>query len=88
MIRLKTSAQIQAMKEAGRITGEALALAGEHVKAGISTKYLDDIVRHHIEKRGAKPSFLGYGGCPGSACIKAPRPSRWRRVNPYSELGE
>ena len=69
MIRLKTSAQIQAMKEAGRITGEALALAGEHVKAGVSTKYLDDIVRHHIEKQGAKPSFLGYGGFPGSACI-------------------
>ena len=69
MIRLKTSAQIKAMKEAGRITGEALALAGEHVKAGVSTKYLDDIVRHHIEKQGAKPSFLGYGGFPGSACI-------------------
>ncbi len=69
MIRLKTSAQIRAMQEAGRITGEALALAGEHVKAGVSTKYLDDIVRHHIEKRGAKPSFLGYGGFPGSACI-------------------
>ena len=69
MIRLKTSAQIQAMREAGRITGEALALAGEHVKPGVSTKYLDDIVRHHIEKKGAKPSFLGYGGFPGSACI-------------------
>jgi methionyl aminopeptidase len=30
---------------------------------------LDDIIRHHIEKSGARPSFLGYGGFPGSACI-------------------
>jgi len=57
------------MKEAGRITGEALIIAGEHVKEGITTKHLDDIVRHHIEKQGAKPTFLGYGGFPGSACI-------------------
>ena len=26
-------------------------------------------MREHIEKAGAKPSFLGYGGFPGSACI-------------------
>ena len=57
------------MKEAGRITGEALCLAGEAVKEGVTTKHLDDIIRHHIERSGAKPSFLGYGGFPGSACI-------------------
>ena len=57
------------MKVAGRITGEALALAGEMVKPGVTTKQLDDKIRHHIEKCGARPSFLGYGGFPGSACI-------------------
>ena len=57
------------MKIAGRITGEALVLAGEAVRPGVSTKHLDDIIRHHIEKCGARPSFLGYGGFPGSACI-------------------
>jgi len=35
----------------------------------VTTKYIDDIVRNHIEKCGARPSFLGYGGFPGSACI-------------------
>ena len=69
MIRLKTSAQILAMKEAGRITGEALALAREAVKPGVSTKEIDTLIRHHIERSGAKPSFLGYGGFPASACI-------------------
>lgn len=57
------------MKQAGRITGEALMLAGEAVKPGITTKHLDDIIRHYIEKCGARPSFLGYGGFPASACI-------------------
>ena len=39
------------------------------VKPGVSTKQVDDKIRHYIEKCGAKPSFLGYGGFPGSACI-------------------
>lgn len=69
MIFVKNSEQLKLMKIAGRITGEALALAGEAVKEGVSTKFLDDKIRHYIEKCGAKPSFLGYGGFPGSACI-------------------
>ena len=69
MIQLKNSAQISTMMEAGRITGEALLLAREHVREGVSTKELDTIIRTHIEKSGAKPSFLGYNGFPASACI-------------------
>lgn len=69
MIQLKNAEQISAMQKAGRITAEALVLAGEAVKPGITTKHLDDIIRHHIEKSGARPSFLGYGGFPASACI-------------------
>lgn len=69
MIQLKNKSQIAIMREAGRITGEALALAGEAVKPGITTKMLDDLIRQHIERSGAKPSFLGYGGFPASACI-------------------
>ena len=57
------------MRVAGRITAEAIYLGGEAVKDGVSTKHIDDIIRHHIEKCGAVPSFLGYGGFPGSACI-------------------
>ncbi len=69
MIQIKNATQIQAMKKAGRITGEALLAAREHVKPGVSTKYLDDVIRSYIERAGAKPSFLGYAGFPGSACI-------------------
>ena len=69
MIVLKNASQISDMREAGKITGEALALAGEAVCPGITTYELDLMIRKCIEKHGAKPSFLGYGGFPGSACI-------------------
>ena len=69
MIQLKNPLQIKEMKEAGRITGEALILARESIREGISTYELDKIIKNHIEKSGAKPSFLGYHGFPGSACI-------------------
>lgn len=57
------------MKEAGRITGEALLVAEECIREGVSTKEIDQKIREYIEKCGAKPSFLGYGGFPASACI-------------------
>ncbi len=69
MIFIKNPEQIKKMQRAGRITGEALALAGEAVREGVTTAALDKIIRSYIEKCGAKPSFLGYGGFPGSACI-------------------
>ena len=69
MISVKNSDQIKLMKEAGRITGEAILLAAEAIRPGVTTKQLDTIIRRHIESQGARPSFLGYGGFPGSACI-------------------
>ena len=57
------------MKEAGRITAEALLVAKDVIRPGISTKEVDTKIRHYIEKCGAIPSFLGYGGFKGSACI-------------------
>ena len=52
-----------------RISAEALRVAGEAVKPGVTTYEIDNIVRSYIEKQGAVPSFLGYGGFPASACI-------------------
>lgn len=69
MIVLRNSEQISAMREAGKITGEALRLGGEAVKPGVSTGHIDALIRHYIEKCGAAPSFLGYAGFPASACI-------------------
>lgn len=69
MIVLKTSRELAAMRVAGRISANALKLAGQAVEPGVSTWEIDRIARRYIESEGAKPSFLGYGGFPASACI-------------------
>lgn len=57
------------MRRAGRITAAARQLAGKMVLPGVTTREIDSAVRKFIESQGARPSFLGYGGFPGSACI-------------------
>ena len=69
MIQVKNAAQIAMMRDAGKITGEALQMAGEMVRVGITTKEIDTAIRSYITKCGATPSFLNYGGFPASACI-------------------
>lgn len=69
MVVVKTAREISLMKDACRISANALRLAGEYVKPGVTTWEIDRKVREYIEKQGAAPSFLGYGGFPASACI-------------------
>ena len=69
MIIIKNSEQLTLMKKAGRITAEALLLARDIIRPGISTKEIDSKMHAFILKSGATPSFLGYGGFPGCACI-------------------
>ena len=69
MVTIKTARELSKMKDACRISAEALRVAGEAVKPGVTTYEIDTIVRNYIEKQGATPSFLGYGGFPASACI-------------------
>lgn len=69
MVILKTARELTAMRNAGRISSRALREAGKAVEPGVSTLEIDTIIREYIEKQGATPSFLGYGGFPASACI-------------------
>ena len=69
LITLKSPRELDCMRKAGRITAAARALAGKLVVPGVTTLEIDTAVRKFIESQGGKPSFLGYGGFPGSACI-------------------
>ena len=69
LITLKSSRELDCMRKAGRITAGARKLAGELVRPGVTTLEIDAAVRKYIESQGARPSFLGYAGFPGSACI-------------------
>lgn len=69
MISLKNAEELRRMREAGRISAQALRLAGELVKPGASTAAVDKQVEEFIRSEGAVPSFLGYGGFPASVCL-------------------
>lgn len=69
MISIKNDREISAMRQAGKITAAARALAGEMVRPGVTTREIDKAVHDYIRSQGAKPSFLGYGGYPASVCI-------------------
>ncbi len=69
MISVKSKSELEKMRKAGMIAGNALHFGGRAIKVGMTTFELDKIIHDYIVKHGAKPSFLGYGGFPASACI-------------------
>lgn len=69
MIVLKTKSELAVMQKACKISADALNVAEEVIKPGITTKEIDHAIYHFITKSGATPSFLNYMGYPASACI-------------------
>lgn len=69
MVVLKSSRELELMKEACKISAEALMVAGEAVKPGVSTWEIDKVAYDFIKKHGAEPNFLGLYGFPATACI-------------------
>ena len=69
MITLKSRREIELMRQAGKITAAARALAGAMVAPGVTTREIDRAVCKFIRSQGAEPSFLGYNGYPASVCI-------------------
>lgn len=68
-IKIKTPAEIEQMKIAGSLSARALQVAGDLIAPGVSTLEVDRAVESFIRSEGGKPTFKGYGGFPGSACI-------------------
>lgn len=56
-IRLKTSQEIEIMREGGKILAEVLAEVKKEVRPGVSTLKLDNFVERLLNQRGGKPSF-------------------------------
>lgn len=69
MIIPKTDEEIELMREPNRIVGECLKFVGERIRAGMTTKEVDELVYGFIKASGAEPSCLGYCGYPASACV-------------------
>ncbi len=69
MIIIKSSNEIEKMREAGKIVSEALGLAGEIIKPGMTTLELNNAIEKVIVSHNAKPSFKNYNGFPAASCI-------------------
>src|SRR5690606_36382328 len=68
-INLKTPAEIEKMREAGRLAAEVLQVVAPFVKAGVTTEELDRICHDHIVNvQGAIPANIGYRGYPKIVC--------------------
>lgn len=68
MIYLKSRSEVDKIRRSGRIVAELLNLLEKQIRPGIMTKELDKFAEEFIISHGAKPSFKGYYGYPGSLC--------------------
>ncbi len=68
-VSVKSKREIELMREAGRILGTVLNDLEKEVKPGVSTWHIDKIGEEMIRSYNCIPSFLGYGGFPGSICV-------------------
>lgn len=69
MIQIKNPDELKGMIKAGELAAQALALAGKHIKAGISTWELDKIVDEFIRSKGGHCPCYRFGGFPGHNCF-------------------
>jgi methionyl aminopeptidase len=65
---VQTPEIIERMRIASRLAAQALVLAGEHTKPGITTDEIDRVVHEFLCDHGAYPSPLSYRGYPKSCC--------------------
>ena len=59
-IRLKTSEEIEILKEGGKRHAEILSILVSKVLPGVSALFLEEEALRLIKERGDKPAFLGY----------------------------
>jgi len=68
LIEIKTSSEIEILKESAKIVSEVLNKVKSYVKAGVTTKDLENIASKEMNRLGVESAFLGYRGFPGKIC--------------------
>jgi methionyl aminopeptidase len=68
VIICRSKAELERMRDAGRLVGEVLTTLSAQVAPGVSTADLDALAEKLIEDAGATPAFKGYHGYPASIC--------------------
>jgi methionyl aminopeptidase len=68
VIVCRSKAELERMREAGRLVGEVLTALSAQVAPGVTTADLDALAEKLIAAAGATPAFKGYHGYPASIC--------------------
>jgi methionyl aminopeptidase len=69
MVQLKSLAEIEKLRTAGRYVAQVLDEVAEFVRPGATTLDLDRFAEKRCKDFGVKPAFKGYRGFPGCFCI-------------------
>lgn len=69
MIQLKTSEEIELMRESALIVSKTLGMLAKEVKPGVTTLYLDKLAETFIRDHQAEPGFLGLYDFPNTLCM-------------------
>ena len=69
MIRYKTPQEIEIMREAAQIVSRTLGLVAQHMKPGVTPRFLDQLAEDYICSQNAIPGFKGLYGCPSTLLI-------------------
>jgi methionyl aminopeptidase len=68
VIVCRSKAELERMRDAGRLVGDVLSELAAHVAPGVSTGELDVLAEKRILQAGATPAFKGYHGYPAAIC--------------------
>jgi methionyl aminopeptidase len=68
MIPIKTSKEIETMRQGGKILASILDIVIKKVKPGVGTQELDQLAEDEIRLAGGFPIFKGYHGFPTAIC--------------------
>lgn len=69
MISIRTSDEIELLRESGRLVAGSLNLADGLLRSGMTTAELDAEIESFIRSHDASPEFKGYNGFPAATCI-------------------
>ena len=68
-IRLKGKADVEGIRQTGRLVLETLDMVEAKIRPGITTDVINNFVHEFTIKNGAIPAPLNYRGFPKSACV-------------------
>lgn len=68
-ITIKSSREIELMRESGRLLAQVHDELAKMIRPGISTKQIDRVCEEMIRSYGCTPNFLHYQGYPASVCV-------------------